>query len=260
MRLNPLKDQFFLKNLGIIKEMVGFADLTRDDVVLEIGAGTGNITKELAEKAGKVITFEIDRQFEPFLAKLPKNVEIYYKSASSFIRCKGKKPQKKIYNKIVGNPPYSICELLLHNLTFLDYDKVILLFPLKLAYTVKTHPVFSSFFKIEQKLVVEKENFYPVPRTNSVVIDLLKLPDPLIGKNLEIFLRQYLYQHEKQKTKNSLVEGLIEFAKYVIHTKLTKNEARDLIKKSGIDESLLEKSPNNAQIYNEVKKINYEKI
>lgn len=235
LKLNPLKDQFILIDEKLIKKMVDLADLNQNDVVLEIGAGTGNITKELAKKAGKVIAFEIDRQFKPFLAKLPKNVEICFESASSFIRCTGKKPQKKIYNKIVGNPPYSILELLFHNLTFLDFDKIILLIPLKFYYSAKSHPIFSSFFKIEQKLIVEKENFYPVPRTNSVVIDLLKLPNPLKEKNLELYLKQYLYQHEKQKAKNSLVEGLIKYVYFIDQKKLTKNQARKIIQTSGID-------------------------
>ena len=67
---DPLKDQFFLTDDKIIKKIVEFANLERKDVVLEIGAGTGNLTKELAKRAGKVIVFEIDSRFKPFLSKL----------------------------------------------------------------------------------------------------------------------------------------------------------------------------------------------
>jgi len=68
---DPLKDQFLLKDEKMVDEIVRFADLSKDDIVLEIGAGTGVLTKELAKRAGKVIAFEIDRKFRPFLEKFP---------------------------------------------------------------------------------------------------------------------------------------------------------------------------------------------
>jgi len=49
---DPLKDQFFLVDENIISKIAELADLTGNDVVLEIGAGVGNLTKELAKKAG----------------------------------------------------------------------------------------------------------------------------------------------------------------------------------------------------------------
>ncbi|GIW62289.1 MAG: hypothetical protein KatS3mg090_0115 [Patescibacteria group bacterium] len=78
---DPLKDQFFLADYRVIKKMVSFADLNKNDVVLEIGAGIGNLTSELTKRSGKVIAFEIDERFKPFLAKLPQNVEVHFKSA-----------------------------------------------------------------------------------------------------------------------------------------------------------------------------------
>ena len=71
---DPLRDQFFLTDEKILEKIVGFASIKKTDIVLEVGAGTGNLTEELAKKAKRIITFEIDNRFKPFLEKLPKNV------------------------------------------------------------------------------------------------------------------------------------------------------------------------------------------
>lgn len=251
---DPLKDQFFLTDEAITAKIVAFANLHKNDVVLEVGAGVGNLTSELAKKAGRVIAFEIDPRFKPILSKLPKNVEVHFENAWKFVQLHGKFKHKKEYNKVVSNLPYSFVEPFLHNLTFLDYDKVILAVPIKFLKKIDGWAVFGSFFKAKVLLEIPKEKFYPIPRTDSVVIKLLKLPDPLENKNPGLFLRQYLYQHEQQLVKNSLMEGIIKYAKLVHAKPLTKNQARELVAKSGIDKDLLEKYPNSPTIYEEVEK------
>jgi Dimethyladenosine transferase (rRNA methylation) len=246
---DPLKDQFFLKDEKMVDEIVRFADLSKDDIVLEIGAGTGVLTKELAKRAGKVIAFEIDRKFKPFLEKLPSNVEVYYEDAWNYVQLHGKYRKRKEYNKVISNLPYSFIEPFLHNLTFLEYDKVILLVPLKFLKKIEGNEVFASFFKAKVLLEVPKEKFYPVPRTNSVVIDLVKLDDPVKTKNLGLFLRQYMYQHEGQLVKNSLMEGIIKYKRLVYSKKVTKNEARMIIQEKEIDKNLLESHPKSPEIY-----------
>ena len=246
---SPSKDQFFLTDEETIKKIVDFADLNKKDVVLEIGAGSGNLTAEIAKRAGKVIAFEIDKRFKPFLDKLPENVEIRYEDAWNSVQGHGKFKQKKEYNKVVSNPPYSFIEPFLHNLTFLEYDKVVLVVPLRFLKKTAKWGIFGSFFKAKVLLEVPKEKFYPIPRTNSAVIDLIKLPDPIKTKNLGLFLRQYMYQHEQQLVKNSLMEGVIKYLKLVHLKNVTKNEARKIISESGIGKDLLEKHPDNPEIY-----------
>lgn len=252
---DPLKDQFFLIDENIIKKTIEFAELKKDDVVLEVGAGVGNLTNELAKKVNRVIAFEIDDRFKPFLEKLPTNVEVHYENAWQFVQMHGKFRKKKIYNKVVSNLPYTFIEPFLHNLTFLDYDKVILLVPSRFMKKTEKWGVFGSFFKPTVLLEVSKECFYPVPKTNSVLINLIKLPDPLEDKNLGRFLRQYMYQHEDQLVKNSLMEGLIKYYRLIYSKSLTKNEAREIISKENIDQKLLNIHPNNSDIYEVVERV-----
>ncbi len=246
---DPLKDQFFLVDEKVIKKIVDFADLRKKDVVLEVGAGTGALTQELAKKAGKVIAFKIDERFKPFLSCLSGNVQVFYESAWKYVQLEGKFKHKKEYNKVVANPPYSFLEPFLHNLTFLEYDKVILLVPLKFVKKIRENDIFGSFFDAKILLRVSKERFYPIPETNPVVIDLIRLPDPIETKNLGLFLRQYIYQHEGQLVKNSLMEGLIKYAKLVYSEKLTKNQARGIIAKIKIPKEMLESHPDRTDVY-----------
>jgi len=52
--------QNFLIDLNLLDVLLESAALTRDDVVLEIGTGTGSLTAQLAQRAGAVVTVEID--------------------------------------------------------------------------------------------------------------------------------------------------------------------------------------------------------
>ncbi|NMC60506.1 MAG: hypothetical protein GYA51_14145 [Candidatus Methanofastidiosa archaeon] len=246
---DPLKDQFFLTDENIIKKIVDFANLNNKDIVLEVGAGTGNLTTELAKKAGRVIAFEIDERFKPFLSKLPKNVEVNYESAWDYVQMHGKWRKKKEYNKVVSNLPYSFIEPFLHNLTFVDYDKVILLVPNRFLKKTEKWGVFGSFFKPQVLLEVPKDKFYPVPRSDSVLVDLVKLQDPIETKNLGRYLRQCMYQHEDKLVKNSLMEGLINYYWITESNKLTKNEARKIILEKVLPQNLLDQHPNNSEIY-----------
>lgn len=249
------KDQFFVDDDDLIKRIVDFAEICDRDVVLEVGAGTGTLTKELAKKAKRVIAFEIDNRFKPVLDNLPKNVDLHYENAWEYIQLHGKYRHKKEYNKVVSNLPYSFAEQFLHNLTFLEYDKVILMVPIKMVNKISENPVFGSFFETKLLLEVPKQKFYPMPKTNSAVIDLVKLPDPRETKNSGLFLRQYMYQHEQQLVKNSLMEGIIKYARLVHKKSVTKNEARKIVSEKITDKALLEKLPDNPEVYKLVEEV-----
>jgi 16S rRNA (adenine1518-N6/adenine1519-N6)-dimethyltransferase len=53
--------QHFLVDLNLMRLLVDSAQISRRDVVLEIGTGTGSLTEALAEQAGHVVTVELDR-------------------------------------------------------------------------------------------------------------------------------------------------------------------------------------------------------
>lgn len=77
--------QTFLADPDIVRRLVAAADLKADSNVVEIGAGTGTITAALADRAGRVVAYEIDRSLAPILAETiggHGHVEVRFEDAS----------------------------------------------------------------------------------------------------------------------------------------------------------------------------------
>ena len=61
--------QNFLIDDHVITKIINAAEITKNDLVLEIGPGIGTMTQYLAESAGKVIAVEIDKNLIPILGE-----------------------------------------------------------------------------------------------------------------------------------------------------------------------------------------------
>ena len=72
------RGQNFLINEKIVNDLIVVADLSKSDVVLEIGAGIGTLTKKIAKKVKKVVTVEIDKKLVEILRKQLKDVKNIY--------------------------------------------------------------------------------------------------------------------------------------------------------------------------------------
>ena len=70
--ITPNKElgQCFLVNWNLLQKEVGYAIVGRNDVVLEIGPGPGNLTELLAQRAKQVIAIEKDVRFRDILSDL----------------------------------------------------------------------------------------------------------------------------------------------------------------------------------------------
>ncbi|MCI5129835.1 MAG: ribosomal RNA small subunit methyltransferase A, partial [Candidatus Electrothrix sp. AS4_5] len=103
--------QNFLVHRHTAERIVDYAELSKQDTVLEIGVGLGALTRPLAEAAGQVIGLEADsgiiRLHEEHQG-LPENVQLLHQDVLKanyeelVQRCQGKKL------KIIANLPYSI--------------------------------------------------------------------------------------------------------------------------------------------------------
>ena len=67
------KGQNFLIDEGVYEQMVEYAELNIDDVVLEVGPGLGILTEKLAQKVKKVVAVELDDKLSVFLKSKFKN-------------------------------------------------------------------------------------------------------------------------------------------------------------------------------------------
>ncbi len=205
-RVSPLKKlgQHFIINEKILDKMIEKADLKKNDVVFEIGAGTGFLTKKLAKKA-KVKALEVDFKLVKLLNNeiKSKNVEII---EGSFL----KTPLPK-FNKVVSLPPYNLSKEIMLKLLEHGFDSGILVFQIDFAEKLNAIPGLKSYTAlsvltqyycdIEILEIVSPNNFYPKPNTDSAIIVLQKKEKKTKAKNEKRF-KKFLEQIFRYKNKN----------------------------------------------------------
>lgn len=198
------------------------------NTVIEIGAGVGQLTEALAQKATKVIAVEIDRRYEPFLTRITQqypNVEVIFGDAIA-LRLQDLMPKKRDSEgvQIVASLPFHITEPFLHKIAGLPIENATLAVGQKLVYAIQPpneeNAAFGqltllaqTFFDIDVLAIIEKQKFYPAPRTDSAIIRLTPKEEHEFRSNKRAFLLRKLFLTAKRSplVKNCLKEGLIEF-------------------------------------------------
>lgn len=223
--------------------------VTPGNTVIEVGAGVGQLTDVLAQKAGKVVAIEIDRRYEAVLDEVAKensNVQIVYADVltvkfQDLIKGKKKKPQDEEGVQVVASLPYHITEPFLHKLVGLPLESATLVIGQRLARAIQAHgendPSFGqltlltqTFFDIQVLAQLEKQKFFPIPRTDSVIVRLIPRERDDFRTNKRDFLlrRLFLTSKDSPLVKNALREGLIE---YVQESKMMGKSKREHNKK-----------------------------
>lgn len=228
---NEALGQHFLIDDGAI-EILAQA-VSPGNIVIEIGPGIGQLTDALAQRANKVVSIEIDRRYEPILDEVTQehpNVRVIYGDAlatrfEDFFpkNKKGIKDQNGV--QIVASLPYHITEPFLHKLIGLPLESVTLVVGQRLSRTIQAKSendldfgqltlLAQTFFEIEVLAELEKQKFFPVPRTNSSIIRLIPKDKEEFRSNRRNFLLRRLFTTAKRNplVKNALKEGLIEFS------------------------------------------------
>ncbi|HJW97117.1 MAG TPA: rRNA adenine N-6-methyltransferase family protein [archaeon] len=230
----PGLDQHFMTDQALVKKIVALAGIRKGETVLEIGAGKGTVTKEIAKKATKVIAVEIDSHLEPFLKGVRgPNVEVRFENALDFLDS-----QKPEFDRIISNTPYSICEALVRRLPHFTFKKGVFAFPKSFAYKLlekgekRTRLSFlaQEFFQIKLGQEIPKTTFSPVPKTSSVIV--------VFTPKKKRSLAAALLMREKMLLKNALREAICEG---ILGRKSTKREAKKAIKALNLSNTLLEK-------------------
>src|SRR3989338_333511 len=209
--------QHFLKNKKILEEMARAAELSKKDIVLEVGPGTGSLTEILAARAGKVIATEKDRDLIPVLRekfKDYKNMEII----QGDILAKAVKPPSggltaKSY-KIVANIPYYITSRFLR--LFLSETKfrpklMVLMVQKEVAERICARPPqmnllalsVQAYAKPEIIRYVSKNFFSPPPKVDSAIIKIT-LRRPTSKSERILALAKLAFQQKRKMLRHSL--------------------------------------------------------
>lgn len=156
---------------------------SRGSTVIEVGSGPGNLTKLLAQRAGRVIGLEIDTQFRPLLEEVQAehgNVQIVYTDAVRSIGRYATASDPLGDVQIIANLPFHITEPFLTNTVGLGVSDITLLLGNKAAEEITASPesleygklsfIAQTFYDTSIITSVPRQAFYPEPPTDSKIV------------------------------------------------------------------------------------------
>ena len=180
IRPNKKLGQSFLVDSGVLRREVAYANVCREDTVLEIGAGIGNLTESLLRQAGQVVAVERDRQFARCLEDLQKqhgHLEVMWGDALEVGWPR--------FDKVVANLPYQVALPLIFKMLEQRFDRAVLVFQKRLAERICAGVGEKGYCRIgvaigrvAQVEIVERikaDAFWPRPEVESAVVRIKRV-------------------------------------------------------------------------------------
>ena len=240
--------QNFLVDEKAVEAILDVSDITKDDVVVEIGPGLGFVTEHLVKLAKKVYAVELDEDMVNEISKIDAdNLEIIH---NDILKTDVSQFGEKL--KIVANIPYYITSPILAHLLgeVNDLDnknrnsisQVVLMVQYEVAKRLVANEnspskefgllsILAQFWAdIEFVRKVGARSFFPAPKVDSAVVKLTVKKEPLLKLTNYDFFKKVVkgcFATRRKNIKNSLVN--VGFAK---------NAVEQTLKELNIDENL----------------------
>lgn len=236
---NKALGQNFITDTNLLKAIVQDAGITPDDIVVEIGTGAGTLTRELANVAKKVYSFEVDRNLERVLAlslQGLENVEVVFRD---ILKMKDDEVREIVGTpfKVVANLPYYITTPLV--LRFIESDLDILSLTVMVQkevadrFVAKSNTADYSAITLAIEIAgdakitrdVSRNMFYPMPNVDSAVVRIDVDRHKLDGENVPLIhkLARSAFAMRRKTLANNLS---VSFG-------ITKQDATERIKSAG---------------------------
>lgn len=241
--------QNFLINPDVISDIIDFAEITKEDVVLEIGPGVGFVTEQLVKHAKKVIAVELDEEAIKELEKLEcDNLQIIHNDILKTDL--SELTDEKI--KIVANIPYYITSpIIAHLLGEIDdlenknrakIVDIILMVQEEVARRItatekspaKQYGLLTilSQFWADCSIIrlVGRKSFYPAPKVNSALVSLKVRKEPL--------LKLSDYKHFRKAIKAAFSQRRKTLKNCLSGAGFDRDKVSRVIEKMGLDENI----------------------
>lgn len=199
-------DKHFMIGEELVDRLCGYAKLGGNDVVLEVGGGTGNLTTRLLEKAKKVYCIEKDKRLCKILAERFSGVENFHLMEGNALKLEF--PE---FNKIVSNLPYSISRKITEKLLQHEFDYGVLVYQKEFVSKLLAEPgspdyrfitaLVQSTAEVRVLEDIPPDAFDPQPNIWSSAIELRPKETPSF--EYIQFLRQ-LFNHKNKRLRNIL--------------------------------------------------------
>lgn len=214
IRLSRRAGQHLLMDPTILERMVGYAEVSREDVVLEIGTGVGTLTSLLADQAKRVISIERDER----LLEVAREV---LGDRTNVILMRGDATEVELptFNKAVANIPYVISSAITFRLLERGFDTAVLMYQREFANRMVALPASEDYGRLTVNVryradaeVLEEvppEAFHPPPKVSSSIVRLTHHKPPFEVSDEEKFFTvvRALFQHRRQRVRNSLLRS-----------------------------------------------------
>jgi 16S rRNA (adenine1518-N6/adenine1519-N6)-dimethyltransferase len=200
--------QHFLIDEEALERIISAAQLSPDDVVMEIGPGLGVLTGELAKRAGWVIAVELDGKLAAILRQTLSSFDIPAEAAGP------------LNYKVVANLPYYISSAVLRR--FLEApikpQSMVVMMQKEVAQEIVAEPGRMSLLSVSVQLYGQPEivdfvparGFYPAPEVDSAILKITLYPHPALAVDRESFfaLVRAGFSAARKQLANSLAQGL----------------------------------------------------
>ena len=226
---NKRLGQNFLINRKIVADIIDAGELSKKDIVLEVGPGKGILTEALAKKSKKVIAIEKDSELVEYLKeklKNQKNIEVVY---GDILKISSPSPLAPRPYKLIANIPYYITSRFLR--MFLSQSDrgrtrpklMVLMIQKEVAERIVARDGKESLLSLSVKAygnpkiikIVRRGNFFPPPKVDSAIIKISDISDKWFKKNkvneerFFEFLRK-AFQQKRKMLRRSLGKNLPE--------------------------------------------------
>ena len=209
--LTPKKSlgQNFLIDRNIIKKIANLTNI-KNQRILEIGPGTGNLTEEIANrKPKKMIVIEKDEILSNKIKnKFIKNKNIVVKCVDALLY----NFEKDDMNIIISNLPYNISINLIYKILLSNkhFNKLIFMVQKEVAYKMsnkseknnKLKFFIESTCSFEYAFTIPRHVFYPKPKIESSLIILRPYKNNNIDKNKLLLFSKKIFTNKRKKISN----------------------------------------------------------
>lgn len=210
--------QNFLMDKNILDKISSSICPGQNDLIIEIGPGSGNLTKRLKEYNANLVCFEIDKSLDKYLNLLEDDkTKVVYEdfinvNLEEFVKNYN---YENIY--VIANIPYYITTPIIEKITFsnIKVKSLLLMVQKEVADRLSSTNgnreygyitvLLNAFYNINKLFNVNRNSFYPVPNVDSAIIKLDSKECNLL--NFEKFnkLIKNAFRFKRKTLKNNLI-------------------------------------------------------
>lgn len=213
--------QNFLKDSNITKKIARSVSLKRNNLVIEIGPGSGVLSKEILKRADFAILYEIDTRLKEVLEEELRDYDNYDIVFKDFLDVDVKKDLEKYdYGNlyVVANLPYYVTTPIIRKIIDdkIDVEEIVIMIQKEVADRFSALPgnkeygqitVFLNYFFETVKLFdVSRNSFVPKPNVDSAVIKMKKRMDKVEVLDMDLFekLVRDSFRFKRKTIRNNL--------------------------------------------------------